>query len=66
MAVDEVVSQPLIGSEGDDADDDLDQLEASLARPTPFLWVLTLTAGLSGLLFGYEYVLLSVSLPFTC
>lgn len=32
--------------------------ESALVRPGRFIWVLTFCAGVSGLLFGYEYVLL--------
>lgn len=28
--------------------------ESDLSRPNRFIWALTLTAGISGLLFGYE------------
>lgn len=35
--------------------------EAGLTSPTLFIWTLTLCAGISGLLFGYEYV----PLPFS-
>ena len=31
--------------------------ERALVRPGRFIWVLTFCAGVSGLLFGYEYVL---------
>lgn len=31
--------------------------ESDLLRPNRFIWALTLTAGISGLLFGYECVL---------
>lgn len=30
--------------------------ESDLSRPNRFIWALTLTAGISGLLFGYESV----------
>jgi SP family myo-inositol transporter-like MFS transporter 13 len=40
--------------EGDDGVGDVD--ESALVRPGVFLWSLTLCAGISGLLFGYEYV----------
>lgn len=35
--------------------------EHSLENPGSFIWILTLCAGVSGLLFGYEY---GVPLPF--
>ena len=57
----ELDSRPLIAvqaGEEDSAlrDDDWENQEASLTRPTIFLWLLTFTAGVSGLLFGYECV----------
>lgn len=33
--------------------------ESGLVKPGRFMWFLTFCAGVSGLLFGYEYVLLS-------
>jgi len=36
--------------------EDLDVDESQLVRPGAFIWALTLCAGISGLLFGYEYV----------
>lgn len=43
------------GGEGDgDAEGEVD--ESKMLRPGVFVWCLTLCAGVSGLLFGYEYV----------
>lgn len=39
-----------------DSEQDLDVLEASIEKPGLFVWALTIAAGVSGLLFGYEYV----------
>lgn len=36
----------------------IDVDESSLVSPGAFIWGLTLCAGVSGLLFGYEYVCL--------
>lgn len=36
--------------------------ESDLSRPNRFIWALTLTAGISGLLFGYECVVLTSEL----
>jgi hypothetical protein len=38
------------------ADDDAAVDESALTKPGRFIWVLTFCAGVSGLLFGYEYV----------
>jgi hypothetical protein len=35
-------------------DVEVDMEESGLGRPTLFVWVLALVAGISGLLFGYE------------
>lgn len=40
----------LVPSEREDED------ESTLASPGLFVWLLTICAGISGLLFGYEYV----------
>jgi SP family myo-inositol transporter-like MFS transporter 13 len=34
--------------------------ESELGSPGTFIWVLTVVAGISGLLFGYEYVYTSL------
>lgn len=61
-------AEPLITSHNtsDDADfdrdvtrhseeaEDVDVDESHLVRPGAFIWALTLCAGISGLLFGYE------------
>ena len=68
-------AEPLINSHdtNDDADldrddarhseeaENLDVDESQLVRPGAFMWALTLCAGISGLLFGYEYVSLTPS-----
>lgn len=56
----EAVVVPLIEDLGRDraALDGPPSPESQLARPNRFIWALTLTAGISGLLFGYEYALL--------
>ena len=46
-------------SEGGDDNGVGDVDESALVWPGVFLWSLTLCAGISGLLFGYEYVLYS-------
>jgi SP family myo-inositol transporter-like MFS transporter 13 len=43
---------PYDGSDAGDADVD----ESALVSPGLFIWGLTICAGVSGLLFGYEYV----------
>jgi SP family myo-inositol transporter-like MFS transporter 13 len=43
---------PYDGSDARDADVD----ESALVSPGLFIWGLTICAGVSGLLFGYEYV----------
>lgn len=43
----------------DDNDDEVD--ESALVSPGLFIWILTICAGVSGLLFGYEYVFFSSS-----
>lgn len=40
--------RPSVSAEGDD--------ESQLVTPGRFVWVLSVCAGVSGLLFGYEYV----------
>lgn len=40
---------------GDDSED-VDVDESALVAPGLFIWGLTICAGVSGLLFGYEYV----------
>lgn len=41
----------------DDHDDEVD--ESALVSPGLFIWILTICAGVSGLLFGYEYAFFS-------
>lgn len=60
----ETAAQPLIPStreypsdarySNDDEDVEID--ESALVSPGWFIWILTVCAGVSGLLFGYEYV----------
>jgi SP family myo-inositol transporter-like MFS transporter 13 len=41
--------------------------ESALVSPGAFIWALTVCAGVSGLLFGYEYVSLSLLItPLHC
>lgn len=40
----------------EEVDVDVDVDESQLVSPGWFIWCLTLCAGISGLLFGYEYV----------
>ena len=58
---DEAVIAPLIQDLRCDAAtlEDPHLHEKDLSRPNRFIWLLTLTAGISGLLFGYEYVVLT-------
>jgi hypothetical protein len=49
--------EPLIGSQRDAHAEESTLGDAS---PGLFIWVLTFSAGVSGLLFGYEYVNLSI------
>lgn len=42
----------------DDEDADVEIDESTLVSPGLFIWGLTICAGISGLLFGYEYVAL--------
>jgi hypothetical protein len=42
--------------DGADVEEDIETLESALVSPGLFIWTLTLCAGISGLLFGYEYV----------
>jgi hypothetical protein len=58
MPIDDA-AEPLIASERISSEHDTEHVlvnEASKAAPGLFVWALTLTAALSGLLFGYEYV----------
>ena len=65
MADDSTVHQPLIADEthGDTSSRSLQSTSRAEAaveqhgRPTIFIWALTVAAGVSGLLFGYEFVL---------
>lgn len=66
----DTASEPLITSDDAGADEreyeqrkrvdeepeELDVNESALVSPGVFIWTLTLCAGISGLLFGYEYV----------
>jgi SP family myo-inositol transporter-like MFS transporter 13 len=45
-------------SEDDARDEEEDVDESTLIAPGRFIWGLTVCAGVSGLLFGYEYVFL--------
>lgn len=59
MQGDEGLQHPQEFEHDIDEGDDSEVLEESaLKTPTPFIWALTLAAGVSGLLFGYEYALL--------
>lgn len=54
------VDAPLMRQEPTEAHDgtrtgNSDLREQDLTTPSPFIWALTLSAGISGLLFGYEY-----------
>ena len=58
-------TQPLISDDrnspddarnSDDGAEDLELDESALVSPGWFIWGLTVCAGVSGLLFGYEYV----------
>lgn len=61
----DTAAEPLIGPDDVPRDDgadidvdaDVDVDESALVKPGRFIWVLTFCAGVSGLLFGYEYVL---------
>lgn len=62
----DTAAEPLIPNHGDLSDDAREQHEdavveeideSALVSPGLFIWGLTICAGVSGLLFGYEYVL---------
>jgi SP family myo-inositol transporter-like MFS transporter 13 len=57
----DTAAEPLIADRPavprNDREDGHDEDESALVRPGRFIWVLTFCAGVSGLLFGYEYVL---------
>lgn len=61
--------QPLISDAEDDHNQqsrhsDEDNVDESVIEsPGLFIWALTFSAGVSGLLFGYEYVLTHLSSP---
>lgn len=69
----DTAAEPLISSHDSNHDADFDRDddarrseeeggdvdESQLVRPGAFIWALTLCAGISGLLFGYEYVALN-------
>jgi SP family myo-inositol transporter-like MFS transporter 13 len=56
----DAAAEPLIrndpNEEDGDADEDVEVDESALVAPGLFIWGLTMCAGISGLLFGYEYV----------
>jgi hypothetical protein len=52
------------GEEHEDTEGEVD--ESKMLRPGVFVWCLTLCAGVSGLLFGYEYVRLLLHMKCTC
>jgi hypothetical protein len=61
----DAAAEPLISNNREDPDDaryredDIDDVEvdeSALVSPGLFIWGLTVCAGVSGLLFGYEYV----------
>jgi hypothetical protein len=39
-------------SRHDDVEDDYEAIEIALQQPGPYMWALTFSAGISGLLFG--------------
>jgi SP family myo-inositol transporter-like MFS transporter 13 len=60
----DAAAEPLIASTREDPHDarydendaeDVEVDESALVSPGPFIWGLTICAGVSGLLFGYEY-----------
>jgi SP family myo-inositol transporter-like MFS transporter 13 len=61
----DTAAEPLISNERgsseehEDNDEELQVQESALVSPGLFIWTLTFCAGVSGLLFGYEYVLIS-------
>jgi MFS transporter, SP family, solute carrier family 2 (myo-inositol transporter), member 13 len=67
----DAAAQPLIANEGVYAEHDIvregaegeyvEIEESELGSPGAFIWVLTVCAGISGLLFGYEYAFLKLS-----
>lgn len=64
----DTAAQPLIYNGREDAaydehDDDVEVDESELVSPGLFIWTLTVCAGVSGLLFGYEYVATSSIFP---
>jgi hypothetical protein len=58
----DTAAEPLISNERAssedhaDNDEELEVDESALVSPGVFIWTLTFCAGVSGLLFGYEYV----------
>jgi len=56
----DAAAEPLIrndpNEENSDRDADVEVDESALVAPGLFIWGLTICAGVSGLLFGYEYV----------
>jgi hypothetical protein len=58
MPIDDA-AEPLIAPERTSSEHDIEEendIGALKVAPGLFVWTLTLTAALSGLLFGYEYV----------
>jgi hypothetical protein len=59
----DTAAEPLISNERafsedhEDNDEEPEVDESALVSPGVFIWTLTFCAGVSGLLFGYEYVL---------
>lgn len=55
----EAANAPLMHDDGESTipghHDRIDLQEEDLTSPSAFIWALTFTAGISGLLFGYEY-----------
>ena len=59
---DNAANAPLIQEDASDGgsqyeDDSIKLHESEVISPSLFIWALTFTAGISGILFGYEYVL---------
>lgn len=64
----EAANAPLMQEDENEAPDYCEvshSQESELTSPSAFIWALTFTAGISGLLFGYEYVCLRLSLQAT-
>lgn len=52
--IDRLIPQSTTCDGGEGLDERQHQEESDLLTPNCFIWALTLTAGISGLLFGYE------------